>query len=57
MKNKKLTLLFFQFDTPGFSAAYCFYAVIQAETKKVLAFVVTTKDMVSYSAQMGLLNF
>jgi hypothetical protein len=46
----------FQFDSPGFSAGYCFYAVIHAETKKVLAFTVTTKDMVSYSALMGKLS-
>jgi hypothetical protein len=42
-----------QFDSAGFSAGYCFYAIIQAETKKVIAFTVATKDMVSYSAMMG----
>ena len=43
----------FQFDSPGYSSGYCFYAVINAGTKKVLNFTVATKDMVSYSAQMG----
>jgi hypothetical protein len=44
----------FQFDSAGFSAGYCFYAIIQVETKKVIAFTVATKDMVSYSALMGM---
>jgi hypothetical protein len=46
----------FQFDSAGFSAGYCFYTVIDAVTKKVVNFTVTTKDMVPYSALMGI-NF
>ena len=46
-------MTFFQFDNAGFSGGYGFYAVIHTETKKVLNFIVTTKEMVSYSAQMG----
>jgi len=46
----------FKFDSAGFSAGYCFYSIIQAGTKKVLAFTVCTKDMAPYSAKMGRLK-
>ena len=54
-KNKKV--IYFQFDSPGFSAGFCFYTIIQVETKRVIAFTVATKDMVAYSAQMGMYIF
>ena len=41
-----------QFDSRGFNAKYCFYTIIQAGTKKVLAFTVCTKDMVPFSVMM-----
>lgn len=49
-----LIFFFFQFDNAGFMAGCCFYAIVHVGTKKVIAFIVTTKDMVSYSALMGM---
>jgi hypothetical protein len=48
----KIQQLRFQFDSPGFSAAYCFYSLMD-ESGMVVAFYVATKSMVEYSALMG----
>ena len=41
-----------QFDSPGFSASYCFYSAVETTTNKVLDFYVATKSMTEYSAKM-----
>jgi hypothetical protein len=47
-----LQVLFSQFDSPGHTAQFCFYSLMD-ERGYVLAFYVATKHMVSYSAMMG----
>jgi hypothetical protein len=48
-----LTFLYlFQFDSPGFCAAYCFYSLMD-EAGMVVDYYVATKDMVPYSSLMG----
>lgn len=46
------TYSFYQFDSPGHTALYCFYSLMD-ERGYVFAFYVATKSMVSYSAMMG----
>ncbi len=41
-----------QFDSPGFSASYCFYSIVEAGTKKLLDFYVAEKSMTEYSSKM-----
>jgi hypothetical protein len=41
-----------QFDSPGFSARYCFYTVVEATSKLVLDFYVAEKTQVEYSSKM-----
>lgn len=41
-----------QYDSPGFSASYCFYSIVEAESKQVLDFYVAEKTMTEYSAKM-----
>lgn len=38
--------------TPGFSASYCFFTVVEAKTKKILDFYVAEKSMAEYSAKL-----
>jgi hypothetical protein len=46
----------FQFDSPGYTASYCFYSLMLAD-RRVLAFYVATKSMVNYSTLMGKIFF
>jgi hypothetical protein len=41
-----------QFDSPGFSASFCFYTFVEEKTKMVLDFYVAHKSMTEYSAKM-----
>jgi hypothetical protein len=41
-----------QYDSPGFSASYCFYSIVETTTNKMLDFYVATKNMTEYSAKM-----
>jgi hypothetical protein len=41
-----------QYDSPGFSAAYCFYSIVEAKTKKIIDFFVAEKSMAEYSAKL-----
>lgn len=41
-----------QYDSPGFSAAYCFYSVVEAKTKMIVDFFVAEKSMAEYSAKL-----
>jgi hypothetical protein len=41
-----------QFDSPGFSAAYCFYSIVEAKTKMIIDFFVAEKTMAEYSAKL-----
>jgi hypothetical protein len=41
-----------QFDSPGFSARFCFYSIIEATSKLVLDFYIAEKTQVEYSAKM-----
>lgn len=41
-----------QFDSPGFSARYCFYTIVEATSKLVLDFYVAEKTQVEYSGKM-----
>jgi hypothetical protein len=41
-----------QYDSPGFSATYCFYSIVETTTKKMLDFYVAEKSMTEYSAKM-----
>ncbi len=36
----------------GFSARYCFYAVVEAVTKKIMDIYVAEKTMAEYSAKL-----
>jgi hypothetical protein len=36
----------------GFSARYCFYAIVDAVTKKIVDFYVAEKQMAEYSAKL-----
>jgi hypothetical protein len=36
-----------QFDSPGFTARYCFYTLVNSRTKQVVDFYVAEKTMVS----------
>jgi hypothetical protein len=41
-----------QYDSPGFSATFCFYSIVETTTKKMLDFYVAEKTMTEYSAKM-----
>jgi hypothetical protein len=41
-----------QYDSPGFSASYCFYSIVEAKTKLILDFFVAEKSMAEYSAKL-----
>ena len=41
-----------QFDSPGHTAAFCFYTFVEAKTKMVLDFYVAHKSMCEYSSRM-----
>jgi hypothetical protein len=41
-----------QYDSPGFSASYCFYSIVESGSKQVLDFYVAEKTMTEYSAKM-----
>jgi hypothetical protein len=41
-----------QYDSPGFTASYCFYSICESTTKKMIDFYVCEKSMTEYSAKM-----
>jgi hypothetical protein len=41
-----------QYDSPGFSASYCFYSMVETGSKKIIDFYVAEKSMTEYSAKM-----
>ncbi len=41
-----------QFDSPGFSATFCFYSIVEAKTKMIIDFFVAEKTMAEYSAKL-----
>jgi hypothetical protein len=41
-----------QFDSPGFSARFCFYTIIDTSTNAIIDFYVAEKTMTEYSARM-----
>jgi hypothetical protein len=41
-----------QFDSPGYSASYCFYSFVEASSKLMIDFYVAEKSMTEYSAKM-----
>lgn len=41
-----------QYDSPGFSASYCFYSIVETETRQIIDFYVAEKSMTEYSAKL-----
>jgi hypothetical protein len=46
------TVHYIQFDSPGYSAQYCFYSLMDSRGL-VISFYVASKQMVTYSSNMG----
>ena len=43
-----------KYNSPGFSATYCFYTLVDVTKSKIITFYVATKDMVEYSGKVGM---